>query len=70
MKDLYMWLYDLGGIEGWYDFKLCFWTVQYYVLLFSCFTQHCFEESFIYQMYYYHVLVKKHFLKDNPIHIK
>lgn len=29
-----MYLYDLSGIEGLYNFKLCVKTVQYYVLFF------------------------------------
>lgn len=34
LKDLYMYLCDLSGIEGLYNFKLCVKTVQYYVLFF------------------------------------
>lgn len=34
LKDLYMYLYDLSGIEGLYNFKLCVKNVQYYVIFF------------------------------------
>lgn len=53
LKDLYMYLYDLSGIEGLYNFKLCVKTVQYYVFFFFfCFTPYSFEGSFLYGMYY------------------
>lgn len=32
-----MYLYDLSGIEGLYNFKLCVKTVQYYVFFFFFF---------------------------------
>lgn len=30
-------------------------------IMFLCFTQHCFDWSFVYEMYYYHVLVRETF---------
>lgn len=50
-------IYGLWGIEGLYNFKLCVKLVQYYVL-FSLLHP---EGSFVYRMYYYHVLVKETF---------